>query len=83
MEYDRLGIKKSGNENVIDRDRMINIRYDAGRIDLGEGEMLEPRVIFEFKTHAIFLPSIYDWVIGTDSHGARCLVPLKKKEDTK
>ena len=33
----------------------------------------------EFINKAIFLPSMYNYIIGLDSSGGKILVPLKKK----
>jgi len=65
---------------VIDRARMIEVREDMGRINLDGDGILEHRMLNEFRNHAIYLPSSYDWVMGKDSTGSLCLVPLKKKE---
>jgi hypothetical protein len=81
MEYDRLIIKKPDDANEIDRDRMVKISQNGGRIVLGKWMALETRARGEFADHAIFLPPVYDWVLGKDREGTLCLVPLKRKSE--
>lgn len=80
MEYKRLIMKKSEDTSEIDIDRMVEISDDRGKIKLNLWAV-EVRIAEEFRHHAIYLPPYYDWILGKDSVGAFCLVPLKKESD--
>lgn len=63
----------------VEFDRMVEIESCAGRHRIDGVDICEIRMTYEFAHHAIYLNSSYEWVIGKDSDGITCLVPLEKK----
>jgi hypothetical protein len=39
---------------------------------------IERRSNGTFFNKALYLPSMYNWVVGADENGVLCLVPLRK-----
>ena len=74
---------KPGSESVdpieIDASRMIGVKQENNRIRSDANAMIcAVRETYEFANGAIWLNSEYDWVLGIDSEGIVCVVPLEK-----
>ena len=64
-------------------DELPEIQYlpESQLVELKEEDLhklMEVRDNGEFAEHAIWLDSMYDWVIGRDSHGLLVLIPMRK-----
>ena len=85
MRYNRLLIKDTKEEesSEIEKEQLVDIPGDIGRIELGHGAYLECRATGSLQYHAIYLPSSFDWILGRDERDLLCLVPLKKSYEVK
>ena len=83
MVLKKLVIKKKieDEDTVIPEERMLDIsghsRFFVGKIS----SAVVVRVTGSFEGKAFRLVDGLDWEIGIDEEGAKCLVPLKKKEE--
>lgn len=85
IKYSKLEIEKEKKENImaIDKTRLVEIRGAFQREQLTENEpyrYIERRDGGQFLNKALYLPSMYDWVLGKDEEGVLCLVPLEKMD---
>lgn len=68
----------------IPKKKLCSVRYNKnGHLTIQSSDCLHnaglhPRQSSEFKNMAVFLHPSFDWVIGRDSQGVMCLVPLRK-----
>ena len=83
IKYSKLEIKKENEENIvaIDKTRLVEIseEFVRGVIIKEDYTYIERRCGGAFFNKALYLSSMYDWVIGKDEHDVLCLVPLKRR----
>ena len=81
MEYSRIKVsgKKTGDIDV-DEDRMLEVTGTITTIKIS-GKVLyaSERTEGNLEGKAIYLDHSFDWVLGKDSEGSICLVPLIKR----
>lgn len=63
----------------IESDRLVTVEDHIGTININGAPGLDVRQSYEFAGKAIYLNLNFDWVLGKDSDGSTCLVPLKLK----
>jgi len=76
MDYKKLVLKKEEEGDVIevDENRLLNKEAFKSRI-FG----ISQRIGGEFEDRAFCLEAMCDWVLGKDTDGFLCLIPLKLK----
>ena len=62
----------------IDASRMVEVKECEGTILVNGCTAFDARRTYEFAHKAIYLDFKFDWVMGKDSDGIQCLVPLEK-----
>lgn len=83
IKYNKLEIIEEKEENIIliDKTRLVEIPEEFKRQYLTDKEgcgFIERRSNGTFFNKALYLPSMYNWVVGADENGVLCLVPLRK-----
>ena len=86
MELRRLIIKEEEGGAILEvsEERLCNVKVSAPDSEIDDKAVyISTRGEEEFKGKAIFLPkgAGFDWVLGKDSVGSICLVPLKKGKE--
>jgi hypothetical protein len=84
MEYKTLKMKLEREEsNIIRIDPKRLIEVDKSFVhatSLTDNVVLEPLISGPLSNHAIFLEQKWDWIVGKDTGGRICLLPLRKEE---
>ena len=80
MELRKLIIKeKEGEILEVPEERLCNVKVSVSNPEINGGAVyIATRGEAEFEGKAIFLPQEFDWILGRDSVGSICLVPLRK-----
>ena len=83
MELRKLIIKKEEGEMLeVPEEKLCSVKVSVSDSEIdGEAVYINTRGEEEFEGKAIYLPHIFDWILGRDSVGSICLVPLKKEEE--
>ena len=80
----KLFIKKREREEILEvpEERLCKVKLkDCYNLVIDdERRYMAERGNGEFENNAIYLIDDYDWMLGKDSQGEACLVPLKKNE---
>jgi len=80
MNYPKLTIKKTENENEIDESRLVDVSITEGRVVSGTQRLARVSAAGSdnpITGRALFLDTTHDWVIGR-MNSAIYAVPLKK-----
>ena len=84
MKYKTLKIKLDETKSEIirlDPKLLMKITSSHGHGYINGENGLEPVLSGPLHNHAIFLERKWDWILGKDTAGRICLVPLRKKKD--
>lgn len=86
IKYNNLEIKEDDEETImaIDKTRLVEIPIEFERqylSDKKDYKYIERRRDGMFHNKALYLPSMYDWVLGKDADRVLCLVPLRKMDE--
>lgn len=63
---------------MIDPGRMVEVEERSGQFMVDGVNVCDRRLTYEFAHKAFYLNGQFDWVLGMDSDGVICLVPLEK-----
>lgn len=84
MDHKRLRIHEgipAEELTIIERNRMVEVTQDDSGDIRVDGEIaIKVRGFGEFHSAAVYIYPKFEWVMGVDSSGLLCLVPLKRVE---
>lgn len=76
MEYPKgilIPYKKEENTVIINKERLVDT-HETSDVEF----LISRRGGGEFKHHAFYLTSDFEWIITEDSEGFACLIPLRR-----